>query len=239
MLINGKPAKEYMSDWKTYIEGREGTKFSLRLRNNTSERKLFIPAIDGLSVMDGEDASEESGGYIVQPWSTITVDGWRKSNSEVAEFFFSSPKDSYRKCMKKGNNIGVIGVLVFDEKQKPISNYNFYCNTNFKGTINTTPTFSRSTSGFSGQSVISTSSVSNDLGTGWGDTKRSEVTAVDFKKTRYPTTFEIYYNTREQLENMGISFKEPVYVTPQAFPGRYCKAPGCQCERRGASECTC
>lgn len=247
VLINGKPAKEYLHKKKVYIEGREETTFSLRLRNNSYQRKLFVPTIDGLSVLDGKEASFKSGGYIVPGYSTITVDGWRINDDEVASFYFSSPDDSYRKRMKKGNNLGVIGVAVFDEKQlftTTMTNAgNFYVSTSPNpfyqdGSITLTPTSTSylSSVNLTGGIQTSASLVScsysgsaptQQLGTGWGTTKTSEVVSVDFTRFDSPTTvFEINYNTRAELEKAGISFKkEPLYVTPQAFPGNYCQPP--------------
>jgi len=79
-------------------------------------------------------------------------------------------------------------------------------------------------------STFSSSStpVSNNLGTGFGESKRSEVVSVNFDRLEgADSIFEIYYNTREQLEKIGINFKAPVYVTPNAFPGEngYCQPP--------------
>ena len=255
VLINGKPAKEFAHEGKTYIEGREGTTFSLKLRNNSYTRKLFVPTIDGLSVIDGKEASYKSNGYIVQGNSSITVDGWRRSDKEVAEFYFSSPEGSYRKRMKQGDNLGVIGVAVFDEK--PQYNYTSTWPT-WTYTISTPGIFNVMTDG-SGNNIKYQTTLNEEggtsamccstnaamccstnaamqnvsqtpaqkLGTGWGETKHSEVTSVSFDVQSYPeTTFELFYNTREELEKLGINFhKTPLYVAPQAFPGQYCKPP--------------
>ena len=265
VLVNGKPLKEYRHDGKTFVEGKKGSTFSIRLRNNSGERKLFIPSIDGLSVMNGDECSFDSSGYIVRPYSAMTLDGWRISDEEIAQFFFSSPDESYRKRMEKGNNLGVIGVAVFNEKEKPIpqiiekivhhhdhchcsSQYCWSChgwhcphrwcsNGNITFSTSTTPgtsnitmlanTASSASSSNQVNAMFTSSSVKQDLGTGWGETKRSEVVSVEFERANHPyATFEIYYNTREQLDNMGVDLrKETVYVTPQAFPGQYCKPP--------------
>ena len=58
---------------------------------------------------------------------------------------------------------------------------------------------------------------------------KSEVTTVTFEREDEPREiFEVFYNTREQLEKIGVSFeKEPMYVTLQSFPGEthYCEPP--------------
>jgi hypothetical protein len=241
VLVNGKPMKEYLHEGKIYVEGRKGTMFSLRLCNNTPSRKLFIPSIDGLSVMNGKEASSQSGGYIVPAFGAVVVDGWRTSNSEVAEFYFSSPDDSYRKRMDKGNNLGVIGVMAFAEAPKVVFS-------GFLGTASfrSSPLEdSSSTCSVNLMAKSSLRSMSSDLGTGSGVNKRSEVVSVEFERQATPEAIiEIYYNTREQLEKMGVNFRrEALYVSPQAFPGEFCKPPhmtGCKgCDKRGASHCVC
>lgn len=242
VLVNGKPAKEYSHDGKIFIEGREGTKFSLRFHNNTWSKKLFIPTIDGLSIIDGELASYKSSGYIVDGYGTITVDGWRKNTNEVAEFYFSSPDRAYAHRVDKGGNLGVIGVAVFDERIEPTT---YFCGgtttiadyqPKYFDTQSTTPLWNftggsqcsmRSAANSVDYCSMSNTPVSKSLGTGWGDTKKSDVTTVEFKAMANPEAiFEIFYNTREQLESIGIDFKKaPLYVAPQAFPAQYCKPP--------------
>lgn len=275
VLVNGKPLKEYAHDGKVYIEGRRKTVFSLRLRNNSYSRKLFVPTIDGLSVMDGKDASYKSSGYIVRGNSSMTIDGWRMSDSKVAEFYFSEPGDSYRKRMKKGDNLGIIGCAVFDEKDKYVpptviiqKEYiypqPFHCTCPWNcpfhpkyypygaygggiigsgtGTFTTSGVGSAmggsgSTSLYSSQANLTatntsassnpTSQASQALGTGWGGEKRSEVVTVEFDQKETPAeVFEIFYNTREQLQKIGVNFdREPHYVTPTSFPGQFCEPP--------------
>lgn len=218
VLVNGKPLKEYSHEGKTFIEGREDTCFSIRMRNNTGRRKLFIPSIDGLSITNGEKASFDSSGYVVKPYSAVTIDGWRISDSHVNSFFFTKPKDAYATKTKNSDNLGVIGCVVFDEKERSTLSWVTYpVDIFFNGTA---------TLNISNQ-VNAFNSISQDLGTGWGETKRSEVTSVEFEKESYATAvFEIFYNTREQLERLGVDLrKETIYIAPQAFPGQYCKPP--------------
>lgn len=254
ILINGKPAKEYSHKGSVYIEGRKDTRFSIRIRNNSYSRRLFVPTIDGLSVMNGEEGRFDSGGYIVEPHKSITIDGWRTSDNEVASFYFSSPEGSYRKKMKKGDNLGIIGVAVFREKPKsyvtatfpsyPATQWwerntssgeyqswgtqtNFHAG-NSMDSVTAMCCSSTETSGNSGKvSIRSVKQPQQQIGTGFGERKESSVISVSFERDGGPdAVFEIRYNTREQLEKAGISMKkEPLYVAPMAFPGQYCKPP--------------
>lgn len=271
VLVNGRACKEYAQGGRTYVEAKKGSTFTIKFRNNSSERVLFVPTVDGLSVMNGKDGSYKSSGYIVRAHSSVNVDGWRKTDKDVAEFYFTNPEDSYRKRMKKGSNLGTIGVAVFKEKEKPkpivIKEYipmpcnHFHgCNCTWQHNHyfgNNTISLTNGTAGITGannQSTwtattgnqmlsvsnntsanysIQTSSVqasaaniAQDLGTGWGKIKESEVVSVEFERAATPTsTMTVYYNSRERLEEAGVTFKEATYIDRNPFPGEFCEAP--------------
>ncbi len=117
-------AREFISpyDRQTYIEGREGSNFSIRLENKNNYRVLAIPSVDGLSVLDGEPAGEGSPGYILDANQTLDIPGWVVDKGTAAKFFFSGLKadggdDSYVVQSGQGPaNKGIIGLKVFSEK---------------------------------------------------------------------------------------------------------------------------
>src|SRR5688572_29540191 len=69
----------YRDRGATYIPGRPGHRYALTLRNNTSERVLAIVSVDGVNAVTGETASSQQAGYVLGPWETAEVKGWRKS----------------------------------------------------------------------------------------------------------------------------------------------------------------
>lgn len=257
VLVHGSSAKEYYHNGSYYVEGKEGTRFSLRMRNNSSHRVLFVPTVDGLSIMSGKEASFKSRGYIVGAYDSLTISGWRTSDNNVAEFFFSSPKESYATKINRSGNLGVIGCAVFKENkpveviEKVIKEYIPYpayphkciCNSlacicgKHNPSINTlmfnsVPGMKADVLSMSSASSLnvnsSKSAAVQGLGTGFGKEKYSPVVTVEFEKESAPTeTFSIFYNTRDNLEKMGIEFRKPVYVTPSAFPKEegYCERP--------------
>lgn len=257
VLVNGKSVDEYLHEGKIYIEGKEKSEFSIKVKNNGISRIVAIPTIDGLSVMDGEPASLKSRGYIVNGHDSITIDGWRTSDDKVAKFFFTSPEKAYAEKIEKGENIGVIGVAVFEEKPSTTITYvyeKFYPHEKIYPQIdpwgprwpwgspwindigNDQYTIScSSVNEYSTLTNISDSTSNNtsalyqqEVGTGFGEEKVAPVTTVSFDRKDAPSeVFEIFYNTREQLKKMGVTFKKPVYVTPSAFPADngYCKPP--------------
>ena len=103
-------------DGRRYTEGSAGTRYQLRISNNTAFRFEVVASVDGLDVIDGSDAAYTKRGYILDPWTTITVDGWRTSDDTVAAFRFSDIGDSYADRTGRPRNIGVIGVAFFHEQ---------------------------------------------------------------------------------------------------------------------------
>ncbi len=238
ILVNGSPVKEYFHKGQHFIEARGGNNFSIKIRNNGYRRILAVPTVDGLSVLNGKKASKKSGGYIINGYSSLTIDGWRVSDSEVNKFFFTNPSNSYAERTGKGGDVGVIGVAVFREKEVPP----VYFAASSSKLYNLPATdwgpqggIMRGSSAFSAQSLCCSSAsnsasagsgVSQDVGAGFGESKTSHVTTVSFDEEECAdAVFEIFYNTRKQLENMGIEFHPVQYVAPRAFPNDYCERP--------------
>ena len=113
ILINNKPAKKYSEPDtnNTYIEGRKGSEYTLKIKNNSGTKKKLILSVDGLNVLTGDEVWEK--GYVVDAWGTVEIPGWRIDASKVSKFEFSSLGGSYADSSK--GNIGVIGCIVFDE----------------------------------------------------------------------------------------------------------------------------
>lgn len=120
VIINGKAAKKFYQEGKTFIEGRKGSEYALRFTNNSSNRVEVVASIDGLSILDGKEASNSSQGYVLSPWQTTDITGWRLNQNEVAAFEFGKKSNSYAAATGKPLNVGVIGVKVFAEYVRPV-----------------------------------------------------------------------------------------------------------------------
>ncbi len=101
---------------KRYVVGEPGQRYKLRMQNNSAYRYEVVASVDGLDVIDGEPASFTKRGYIIEPWSAITIDGWRTSEDAVAAFRFSAMEDSYAGRTGQARNIGVLGFAFFHER---------------------------------------------------------------------------------------------------------------------------
>lgn len=132
IVVRNKTITEFEHDGKFYVEGREGSAFELELENNTNEEVLMVPSVDGLSIIDGSLASNDSKGYILSPRQVLRIPGWSLNNNTVAKFVFSGKKKSYASNHvdhADTSNVGVIGVLVWSKKEQPkpyVINKNYY-----------------------------------------------------------------------------------------------------------------
>lgn len=119
VLVRGRPVRVYKHKGKSYIEGRKGSNFELRITNNTDERIEVVTSVDGLSVIDGEECGANSKGYIIDGNDTLIIPGWKLENNKAAKFKFEEKKNSYSNQIGKGTaNVGVIGVMVFEEEDR-------------------------------------------------------------------------------------------------------------------------
>jgi len=123
VLVNGKPVKKYSHKGRIFIEAKEGTEYSIRVKNNSVPRKLANVSVDGINVVNGEAAGSSTIGYIIQGFQSYEIKGFRVSNDVVNAFKFSNKKQSYAAKSEETNgdtsNCGVIGVRFFLEKQQP------------------------------------------------------------------------------------------------------------------------
>lgn len=113
---SGAPLPTFSAGGRSYVMGNDGGRYSIRIENRTGARFEAVASVDGLDVIDGQPGSFEKRGYLLQPWATLEIDGFRRSDDAVAAFRFGRVRDSY--AAKKGNdrNVGVIGVAVFEER---------------------------------------------------------------------------------------------------------------------------
>ncbi len=103
-------------DGERYVAGEPGREYEIRLRNHDGGRVLAVTSVDGVNVITGKTASPAQSGYVVDPWGSVEIDGWRKSLDEVAAFYFTALPDSYAARTGRPDDVGVIGVAFFRER---------------------------------------------------------------------------------------------------------------------------
>jgi len=107
----------YWHGGRTFVLGRLGKRYLVRVRNGSAERAEVVISVDGRDVVDGGPSSWTKRGYLVQPHGELTVDGYRLSAGAVAAFRFSSVPRSYAALEGDARDVGVIGIAVFREQQ--------------------------------------------------------------------------------------------------------------------------
>ena len=100
-----------------WVAGQPGSRYALRLTNRSGARVLVVLSVDGVNAVSGETAAVGQTGYVLAPWQTTEITGWRKSLTEAAAFFFTALPDSYAARTDRPDNVGVIGLAVFRERE--------------------------------------------------------------------------------------------------------------------------
>lgn len=99
-----------------YAVGEAGARYTIGVENNSAYRYEVVASVDGLDVVDGSEADFTKRGYVLDPYTSFVIEGWRTGDDTVAAFRFSDMDDSYAGRVGKGRNIGVIGVAFFHEE---------------------------------------------------------------------------------------------------------------------------
>ena len=111
---------ETLSTWRhhgaSYVAGRPGDRYAVRLTNRSPGRVLVVLSVDGVNAVSGETAAVSQTGYVLAPYQSAEITGWRKSYSEAAAFYFTALPDSYAARTGRPDNVGVIGAAVFRER---------------------------------------------------------------------------------------------------------------------------
>ena len=120
LLIKGRPITEYHHRGQVFVEGRDSSEYEVEIRNNSNVRIEAVLSVDGLSVIDGKPAGNQSSGYLIEANKSIRIPGWTLDNANVAKFAFAGKQESYATQMSgDSRNNGVIGVMAFSEKYTP------------------------------------------------------------------------------------------------------------------------
>lgn len=119
--VDGAAAPLYIKPgaWdRRYLQAFRGRPYALVVRNTTGRRVGVLIAVDGLNVVNGERTRmrHDEPMYVLDPWETATIRGWRTSLSEVRRFVFVDEERSYAERTGQANgDLGWIRVHAFRE----------------------------------------------------------------------------------------------------------------------------
>jgi hypothetical protein len=120
VLVNGQPLREIHARSTTYVEAIKHAEYSLRMSNRTGRRLAVALSVDGLNTIDAKTGSAgKASKWVLDPWETVTIEGWQVDTDAARRFFFTSEDKSYGAWLGKTSNLGVIEAVAYREYVPP------------------------------------------------------------------------------------------------------------------------
>ena len=250
MEIVDRARSSVLTTWRqsatTWIAGRPGDRYAVRLTNRTGARVLVVLSVDGVNAVSGETAGTGQTGYVLDAWETADITGWRKSNTQAAAFYFTALPDSYAARTDRPGNVGVIGAAVFRERvavrrPRPIERPSIDSRRSEEG--ESPATDSRAGSAASQEAPPAAAprdmakgaladhlsvARSDKLGTGHGEREYSPVGSTAFERAtvRAAELVQVRYDSYPNLLASGIvTPRRPLPPIPDPFPARFVPDP--------------
>ena len=216
----------YHQSGKRYVAGNPGERYAIRLDNRSGERVLAVLSVDGVNAVTGETAGAQQSGYVLAPYASVEIAGWRKSESEVAQFYITALPDSYAARTGRPENVGVIGVAAFREKFQPqpiaIAPEARYQEQDTRSAASKAAPAARM-----GALADAAPQQRERLGTGHGAREYAPVTNVEFERrsSSPEQVISLFYDSRANLVARGIIPRPAPHHYPQPFPQGFVPDP--------------
>jgi len=193
----GKRLQVYWHEGRAYVAGKPGNEYQVSVRNRQREEILAVVSVDGVNVITGQTADPSQSGYVLSPHGRLDIQGWRRSLSQTAAFYFTSLGDSYAGRTGRPHDVGVIGVALFRKK----------------------PPVPAAPIARDGVAAESAKRAEPQLGTGHGRHETSHAYYVGFERaTTMPAEIiTLYYDSHANLLARGITRDSVTH--PRPFPG--------------------
>lgn len=219
----GERLRTFQHARQTFVLGEPGDRYAIRIHNPTARRVEAVVSVDGRDAVSGDSADFVSHrGYVIPAFGSVTVDGFRTSLERVAAFRFTDPENSYSARMGTPQNVGVIGVAFFSERQREASEIAR------RGRAKSAPakrSAAPSAAAPGDDRSASKRAESGRLGTEFGESRMSSVTEVAFVRERSASPDRVVvlrYDDASGLRARGIEVFErpwrPASVGPDPFP---------------------
>ncbi|MGY1410501.1 hypothetical protein ACW5EG_13125 [Luteimonas sp. A611] len=221
---SGRWLEQHSQRRDTWIAGMPGHRYAVRLTNTSGERVLVVLSVDGVNAVTGQTADPSQAGYVLAPWQSTEIPGWRKSHHDVAQFVFTALTDSYAARTGRPDNVGTIGIAAFRERggwtppsrpSPPIAR-------------DSAPAKSRSAAPVA-EASDALATMPQRIGTGHGEREWSPAGQTSFQRTSRPDQVtQLRYDSPGALAARGIVPQEQPWSMrggPQAFPGGFVADP--------------
>jgi hypothetical protein len=223
----------------SWVAGRPGSRYAVRLTNRSGARVLVVLSVDGVNAVSGETAAVGQTGYVLAPYQSTEITGWRKSLTEAAAFYFTALPDSYAARTDRPDNVGVIGAAVYRERERVPERRPFSrADPEVSAADASRPRAAAPAAAAHAQSQAQGESVGSALranemskssgalrderlGTGHGDREYSPTrhTAFERASDRPTEVVRVQYDRYENLLASGVIRAPRVPLVPEAFPG--------------------
>lgn len=226
----GRLLPEYRHRGDDWIAGTPGHAYSVRLANTTGERVLVVLSVDGVNAVTGQTAAPSQAGYVLGPWETAEIAGWRKSLDDVARFVFTDLPDSYAARTGRPGDVGVVGIAVFRERRmRPV-----YAPPAppapliAAGRVREQAAAKAAAPASADRAMAQAEAMPQRLGTGHGQREWAPVGQTEFRRAGSPQQVsQLRYDDADALVALGILPPNRHYArsAPQAFPGGFVADP--------------
>lgn len=210
-----------------FVAGELGERYAIRIDNDSNERVEVVVAVDGRDVVSGKvaDATRQRG-YVVQPFGSVVIDGFRRSHDHVAAFRFTDVEDSFSGRMGTGHQAGNITVAVFREQasarpMKQIARGAASSESKRSADAPAPKSAAPSTS----RAAPMREHRGEKLGTQFGETMVSRVVEVPFVRRAHKTPDQrlaVQYDSAERLVARGVpidfAIARPIQVDDGSWP---------------------
>ena len=216
----GQTLETWRHRGRLYVAGTPGNRYAVSLRNRSDGRVLTVVSVDGVNAISGETANASQSGYVLAPGQAAEIAGWRKNLDEVAAFYFTRLGDSYAARTERPQNVGVIGVAVFNEYvPPPPPPAQVGAQKKMEGAADNAAR--------SATRAAPAPAAEAKLGTGHGERIADRAGYTDFRRrSAQPNeVITIFYDSRANLIARGIIPGAPRYGHPNPFPGGFAPDP--------------
>jgi hypothetical protein len=219
----GRVLPVYAYAGRRFVVGKPGNEYSIRVRNGSGERVLAVMSVDGVNIITGDTASPAQSGYVLGPYETTEIAGWRKDMSRTAAFYFTALPDSYAARTGRPDNVGVIGVAVFRERLRPTP-YGAISKDRERAESADRSAGAAANAPAPAAALSDSAQAKQQLGTGHGRSESSYAQYTNFERlSETPSeTIAIYYDSYENLLAQAVPVATPPMARyrPDPFPDR-------------------
>lgn len=220
----GLPLQVYVHRGQRYVIGIPGEGYSIRLTNRSGGRVLGVLSVDGINAITGETAATSQSGYVLSPFETAEIGGWRKSMQEVARFYFTRLPDSYAARTDRPDNVGVIGVAAYAEYLPPPPAALAPAPRSDNAARQAAP----SAEAAPAERDAAKLREEGRLGTGHGERETAPTQYTEFRRasSQPQEILSVRYDSRAQLVSQGVIRETPPRnPVPLPFPARFVPDP--------------